>query len=93
MISFNKFWAKVKEVGSVSVIENGEIKEMKLTQVNICKITGLSNNVLNSMLPIEPGKEYKTRRGNVSLNSIEILCNLLSCQPEDIMEYIDDERV
>ena len=29
---------------------------------------------------------------NVEVNTIDKLCNILSCNVEDIMQYIDDEK-
>jgi len=34
----------------------------------------------------------KNRTGNLNHQSIDRLCNLLDCQPGDIMEYVEDEN-
>lgn len=87
MISFQKFWQKMAEVQTVSVIENGQPVEKKLTATLLCKITGLSTQTIDAMKPIEEGVTYKRKRGNVSLSVIDRLCDFFDCQPDELIEY------
>lgn len=87
MISFQKFWQKMAETQTVSVIENGVPVDKKLTESLLCKITGLSSQTTDAMKPVEKGKVYKRERGNVSLDVINRLCDFFDCQPCDLIEY------
>ena len=37
--------------------------------------------------------KMKNGTGNIDTRTIERLCNLLNCQPGDIMEYVDEDDI
>lgn len=90
MISFRKFWQKMEQTKTVKVMVDGQVRDMKLTQYLLCDLTGLSNNVINALVEPKEGVEYKCKKGNVSISSIEVLCDFFDCQPCDLMEYVDE---
>ncbi|WP_394916990.1 helix-turn-helix domain-containing protein [uncultured Robinsoniella sp.] len=46
--------------------------------------SGISPGIINKM---------RTGKGDVSTATIERICELLSCQPGDIMEYIQEKDI
>lgn len=59
----------------------------------LMKERGLSTYKIRMDKIISEGTLTSLRKGeNVSTGTIDTLCNILSCQPGDIMEYVPDEN-
>ncbi len=58
-------------------------EQRKITQKDLCEETGLSKNTVSRLFSM-PGY-------NGSFDSIDVLCKYFSCQPGDILRYIDQE--
>ncbi len=59
----------------------------------IMKSRKISQYALIKQYGISPGQITRLKRNeSVSTHTIEMFCKILSCQPGDIMEYIDDSE-
>ena len=56
-------------------------KEKNISQYRLLQ-SGIGNGVLDGL---EKGK-------NITLFTVEKLCNIISCTPNDIVEFISDEK-
>jgi len=59
-------------------------KTMKVK--NISQYYLLQNGIDNKML------DYLRNNRNIMMRSLEKLCNILECGPEDIVEFLPDEK-
>jgi DNA-binding Xre family transcriptional regulator len=87
MINFTKLLQKLKEAGITTYIirKNGLIPQSTLTKFNMCN--GSDEEILEKLekYKIEhDGIEFKT---DVSTKTIEDICQLLQCQPQDIIDW------
>ena len=57
------------------------MKEKNISQYYLLK-SGIDNKTLDSL---KKGK-------NITLLTLEKLCNILNCTPNDVIEFIDDEK-
>ncbi len=52
---------------------------------------GVTQYALIKTYHVSPGQITRLKRNeSVSTHTIEMFCKILSCQPGDLMEYIDD---
>ena len=59
---------------------------------NVMKERGVSQYTLIKKHGISPGQITRLKRNeSVSTHTIETFCRILSCQPGDLMTYIQDE--
>ena len=58
------------------------IKRKKIKRKDIMAATGISSATLANM----------SADKNVSTDTIDRLCKFLNCQPQDIMEYMSDDK-
>jgi len=59
----------------------------------VMKEKGISQYTLIKDYRISAGQLTRLRRNeSVSTHTIEVFCRILSCQPGDIMTYIEDEK-
>ncbi len=88
MINYNKLMGKLKEKGitTYTIRQKALIPQSTLTKLKMCSA--------NSMEEIEQNlQEYKdTHNGkefmcDVSTKTIEDICQLLQCQPQDLIEW------
>lgn len=88
MINYNKLMIKLKEKGITTYVirQKALIPQSTLTKLKMC--SGVSMEEIERKL-----QEYKnTHTGkdfmcDVSTKTIEDICQLLQCQPEDLMEW------
>ncbi|MCM1161188.1 MAG: helix-turn-helix transcriptional regulator [Roseburia sp.] len=88
MINYNKLWNKLKEKGitTYTIRQKALIPQSTLTKFKMC--SGVSMEEIEQKL-----QEYKdTHDGkdfmcDVSTKTIEDICQLLQCQPEDLIEW------
>ena len=60
---------------------------------NVMKERGVSQYTLIKKHGISPGQITRLKRNeSVSTHTIETFCRILSCQPGDLMTYIQDEE-
>lgn len=57
--------------------------DKNMTNVQFQKVTGFSANIMTRM----------KRGGYLSLESIEKICNVMSCGVDDILEFIPKDRL
>ena len=54
---------------------------------------GITQYALIKRFHVSPGQITRLKRNeSVSTHTIEMLCKILSCRVEDVMEYIDREQ-
>lgn len=59
----------------------------------VMKEKGISQYTLIKDYRISAGQLTRLRRNeSVSTHTIEVFCRILSCQPGDIMTYIEDDK-
>ncbi len=58
------------------------MQERGITQYQLIRDYGISHGQLDRI----------RRNQNVTLNTIDILCNILDCQPGDILEHVKDDN-
>ena len=88
MVNYNKLWNKLKEKGitTYTIRQKVLIPQNTLTNLKMC--SGASIEEIDQKL-----QEYKnTHNGkdfmcDVSTKIIEDICQLLQCQPEDLIEW------
>ena len=57
------------------------------------KEKGVTQYTLIKSFNISPGQITRLKRNeSVSTHTIEKFCNILKCNVEDIMQYVDDEK-
>ena len=60
---------------------------------NIMKEKGVSQYTLIKKHHISPGQITRLKRNeSVSTHTIEMFCRILSCQPGDLMTYIENDK-
>ena len=60
---------------------------------NVMKTRGISQYALINRFGVSPGQITRMKRNeSVSTHTIEMFCEILCCQPGDIMEYIEEEQ-
>ncbi len=88
MINYNKLMEKLKENGITTYVirQKALIPQSTLTKLKMCSA--------NSMEEIEKNlMEYKEKHNgkdfmfDVSTKTIEDICQLLQCQPQDLIEW------
>ena len=58
------------------------------------KKKGVSQYTLIKKYGVSPGQITRIKNNcNINTHTIDMLCNILKCNVEDIMEYIDDNTV
>ena len=58
------------------------------------KEKGVTQYALIKQYHISPGQITRLKRNeSVSTHTIEIFCKILNCNVEDIMQYIDDDKI
>lgn len=86
MINFTKLLEKLKEKGITTYIirQKGLIPQSTLTKFNMC--SGTDEEIITKLAEYQKknGKEFKT---DVSTKTIEDICQLLQCQPQDIIDW------
>lgn len=91
MINYNKLWNKLKEKGitTYTIRKLGLIPQSTLGKLNMCSGETFEEieNKLQAYTDGHNGKEFMY---DVSTKTIEDLCQLLQCQPYDIMEWSID---
>lgn len=88
MVNYNKLWNKLKEKGitTYTIRQKALIPQSTLTKLKMC--SGATMEEIEQKL-----QEYKdTHNGkdfmcDVSTKTIEDICQLLQCQPEDLIEW------
>ena len=88
MVNYNKLWNKLKEKGitTYTIRQKALIPQSTLTKLKMC--SGASMEEIDQKL-----QEYKDTHGgkdfmcDVSTKTIEDICQLLQCQPEDLIEW------
>lgn len=88
VVNYNKLWEKLKEKGitTYTIRQKALIPQSTLTKLKMC--SGSSMEEIDRKL-----KEYKdTHAGkdfmcDVSTKTIEDICQLLQCQPQDLIEW------
>ena len=88
MVNYNKLWDKLKEKGITTYVirQKALIPQSTLTKLKMC--SGASMEEIDKKL-----QEYKKSHGgkdfmcDVSTITIEDICQLLQCQPEDLIEW------
>lgn len=90
MINYNKLMKKLEEKGitTYTIRQKALIPQSTLTKLKMCSGESMEEivdkiNAYNSD-PKHKGKEFM---GDVSTKTIEEICQLLQCQPQDIMEW------
>ncbi|WP_067522765.1 helix-turn-helix domain-containing protein [Endozoicomonas ascidiicola] len=65
------------------MLDDKNFKEGKRTTLaELCEVTGISKTTMNKIVN-EPGY-------NVGLNSIDELCRYFSCQPGELLKFIEE---
>lgn len=60
---------------------------------DVMKEKGVSQYALIKTYHVSPGQITRLKRNeSVSTHTIEMFCKILSCQPGDLMEYIENEN-
>lgn len=60
---------------------------------SVMKSKGITQYTLIKKYNISPGQITRLKRNeSVSTHTIEVFCRILSCEVEDIMKYIPDEK-
>ncbi len=88
MVNYNKLLEKLKEKGitTYTIRQKGLIPQSTLTKFNMC--SGDSMEEIEKKL-----QEYKDKHDgkdfmcDVSTKTIEDICQLLQCQPKDLIEW------
>lgn len=88
MVNYNKLMEKLKEKGITTYVirQKALIPQSTLTKLKMC--SGTSMEEIEQKL-----KEYKNSHNgkdfmcDVSTKTIEDICQLLQCQPEDLIEW------
>lgn len=88
MVNYNKLLKKLKEKGITTYVirQQGLIPQSTLTKFNMC--SGDSMEEIEQKL-----QEYKNSHGgkdfmcDVSTKTIEDICQLLQCQPQDLIDW------
>lgn len=88
MVNYNKLWKKLKEKGitTYTIRQKALIPQSTLTKLKMC--SGATMEEIEQKL-----QEYKeTHNGkdfmcDVSTKTIEDICQLLQCQPQDLIEW------
>lgn len=81
MIKFDKFFNLLNSIHEVEI--DGVMT--KLTQSKLSELTDINETVFCFMR----GGEGK-RKGKISMDTIERLCDFFDCQPCDLMEYVSE---
>lgn len=99
MISYNKLMARLKEKGitTYTIRQKGLIPQSTLTKLKMCSVTDaervahkgksdeeIINIKLQEYKDSHNGKEFMC---DVSTKTIEDICQLLQCQPGDLIEW------
>ena len=88
MINYNKLMKKLDDKGITTYVirQKGLMPQSTLTKLKMC--SGASMNQIKKKL-----QEYKDNHNgkdfmcDVSTKTIEDICQLLQCQPQDLMEW------
>ena len=88
MVNYNKLWDKLKEKGITTYVirQKALIPQGTLAKLKMC--SGVSMEEIDQKL-----REYKNNHDgkdfmcDVSTKTIEDICQLLQCQPEDLIEW------
>ena len=88
MVNYNKLWAKLKEKGitTYTIRQKALIPQGTLAKLKMC--SGVTMAEIEQKL-----QEYKNNHNgkdfmcDVSTKTIEDICQLLQCQPEDLIEW------
>lgn len=93
MINYNKLMQKLKEKGITTYIirQKGLIPQGILTKMKMCSGNSWEEIENNIKEYNEKEDNVKTGRvfagGDVSTKTIEDICQLLQCQPQDLIEW------
>lgn len=86
MVNYNKLFALLEEKGISSYVirQKGLIPQSTLQKFRVC--SGTDAEILAKLEDYKQknGKEFKA---DVSTKTIEDICQLLQCQPQDIMDW------
>ena len=64
----------------------------KIDVISALKKAGYNTNTIRKDKLLSEGTLQSLRNGKyISMNAISKICRLLSCQPGDIIEYIDED--
>lgn len=88
MVNYNKLWDRLKEKGitTYTIRQKALIPQSTLTKLKMC--SGVSMEEIDKKL-----QEYKEKHNgkdfmcDVSTKTIEDICQILQCQPEDLIEW------
>ena len=86
MINYNKLLEKFEEKGitTYSIRKNNLFGQEILRKIKMCSGTKEDIEARLAEYKEKNGKDYKT---DVSTKTIEDICQLLQCQPQDIMDW------
>lgn len=88
MINYNKLMLKLKEKGITTYIirQNALIPQSTLTKFNMCSGDSMEEieKKLQEYKDTHDGKDFMY---DVSTKTIEDICQLLQCQPQDLIEW------
>ncbi len=88
MVNYKKLFNKLEEKGISTYIirKNGLIPQSTLGKFRMCSGESMEeiSNKLQDFRKTHEGKDFKA---DVSTKTIEDICQLLQCQPQDIMEW------
>lgn len=88
MINYNKLMEKLKENGITTYVirQKALIPQSTLTKLKMCSANSMEEIEKNLMEYKEKhnGKDFMS---DVSTKTIEDICQLLQCQPQDLIEW------
>ena len=88
MVNYNKLWEKLKEKGitTYTIRQKALIPQSTLTKFKMCSGATLEEieQKLQEYKENHNGKDFMC---DVSTKTIEDICQLLQCQPQDLIEW------
>ena len=88
MVNYNKLWDKLKEKGITTYVirQKALIPQSTLTKLKMCSGASMEEigQKLQAYKDSHDGKDFMC---DVSTKTIEDICQLLQCQPEDLIEW------
>ena len=87
MVNYTKLLEKLKEAGITTYIirKKGLIPQSTLTKLNMC--SGTDAEILEKLEKYKREHDGVEFKADVSTKTIEDICQLLQCQPQDIIDW------
>lgn len=65
--------------------------QYKIDVINALKLKGYNTNLIRQKGLLSESTLTRLRKGEaISWNNLQTICELLGCQPGDIIEYVED---